>query len=288
VEIRFEQRAGVRVVHIENEFATASISLFGGQLLSWQPKRESQPVLWMSPLAKFDGKAAIRGGVPVCWPWFGKHPSSPTAPAHGYARLSTWDLVRIETLAGGRTEVVMALPRDMRTGDHRHPGLCNSVRIVIGEDLDIQSTTRNESNATLNVTEGLHTYFQVSDVANARVTGLSGCDYVDLLSENRLRHQEGAIDFGEEVGRIFSHCDRASAIEDRGYHRRIVVRSQGSRSIAVWSPGKLTAAKMEDLGEYGWRTMVCVESANALENQIALAPGAIHALAVTYSVETLV
>jgi D-hexose-6-phosphate mutarotase len=287
VKIRFEQRTGVRVVHIENESAVASVSLFGGQLLTWQPKRESQPVLWMSPLARFDGKAAIRGGVPLCWPWFGKHPSSSAAPAHGYARLSTWEIDRIEALADGRTELVMSLPREAQSGEHRHPGLGHTVRLAIGDVLDIDSTTRNDSPEALRVTEGLHTYFQISDVANTQVSGLSGCDYVDLLADNQLRRQEGSIGFGEEVGRIFVHCDKASVIEDRGFKRRIDVSSRGSRSTAVWNPGLQTASKMADLGSESWRTMVCVETANALEDGLTLAVGETHTLSATYSISPI-
>lgn len=277
----------VRVVHIENEFATAMISLFGAQLLTWQPKRELYPVLWMSPMAKFNGRSAIRGGVPLCWPWFGKHSSTASAQSHDYARLSVWELDSVEVLPDGRTEVVMTLPPIMQTGEYRCPGLCNPVRLVIGEVLDIQSTSRNDSGAELSVTEGFHTYFQISDVANAEVTGLSGCDYINLLSANQKCHQTGNILFGQEVGRMFDNCERVTAIEDRGYGRKIVISSQGSRSIAVWNPGHVTASKMEDLGERGWRTMVCVESANALENQVTLKPREAHTLAVTYGVEDL-
>jgi D-hexose-6-phosphate mutarotase len=287
VKIRFEQRASVRVVHVENDSAIASISLFGGQLLTWQPKREARPVLWMSPLAKFDGKSAIRGGVPLCWPWFGKHPSSSTAPAHGYARLSTWELERIETVADGRTELVMSLPPEARSGEHRHSGLGHTVRLVIGDVLEIDSTTRNDSNETLRVTEGLHTYFQISDVAEAQVSGLSGCDYVDLLADNQLRRQDGSIGFGEEVGRIFLHCDKTAAIEDRGYRRRILVSGRGARSIAVWNPGLHTASKMADLGSEAWRSMVCVETANALDDAIMIPAGQQHTLSVRYAVEAL-
>ena len=181
----------------------------------------------------------------------------------------------------------MTLPPLIQTGEYRYPGLCNSVRIVTGEVLDIESTSRNDSDADLSPTEGFHTYFQISDVANAEVTGLSGCDYINLLSANRRCHQTGNILFCEEVGRIFDNCERVTAIEDRGYGRKIVISSQGSRSITVWNLGKVTASKMEDLGEQGWRTMACVESANALENQVTLKPSETHTLTVTYGVEGL-
>lgn len=154
----------------------------------------------MSLLAKFDGQSAISGGVQLCCPWFSKHPSIPGAPSNGYARFSVWELNSVQTLPDGRTELVMTLPPVTRTGEYRYPGLCNSVRIIIGDVLDIQSTSRNDSSVDLTLSEGFHTYFQISDVANAVVTGLSGCDYIDLLSANQRCHQTGNIFFGEEVG----------------------------------------------------------------------------------------
>jgi glucose-6-phosphate 1-epimerase len=286
--IRFEERApGVRIVHIENKAAVAAVSLFGGQLLSWQPRRETQAVLWMSSLAKFDGKTAIRGGVPICWPWFGKHPSSSTATAHGYARLSNWNLEHIDSRDDGSTELVMALPREAQSGENRQPGLGNSIRLVIGDTLDIESTTRNDSKVAQRVTEALHTYFQVSDVAQVQVSGLSGCDYADLLDDNRIRRQDGNIRFGEEVGRIFVRCDKASVIEDSGLRRRIHVTSRGSHSIAVWNPGLHTASKMTDLGSEAWRSMVCVETANVLDDAIDIPAGEQHTLSARYAVEAL-
>lgn len=288
VQVHFEElTSGVRIAHIENDSATASISLFGGQVLTWQPKRAADPVLWMSQLAKFDAKTAIRGGVPICWPWFGKHPSAATAPSHGYARLCAWELDRITSLGDGRTEVVMSLPQSAQSGDHRLANLSLSARVLIGDALEVALTTRNKSAAPVHVTEGFHTYFQVSDIADVQVTGLNDCEYVDLIDNNRRRHQAGAIEFAGEVGRVFVSCERTCTIEDRHLGRVIRVASTGSQSLAVWSPGLNTASKMVDLGSEGWRTMVCVETANALENGLVIATGQQHTTSAIYTVAPL-
>ena len=287
-KVRFEEMpGGVTIAHIENDSATASISLFGGQVLTWQPKRAADPVLWMSQLAKFDAKTAIRGGVPICWPWFGKHPSAATAPSHGYARLCAWELDRITSLGDGRTEVVMSLPQSAQSGDHRLADLSLSARVLIGDALEVALTTNNKSPVPVHVTEGLHTYFHVSDIADVQVTGLNDCEYVDLIDNDRRRHQAGAIDFAGEVGRVFVSCDRTCTIEDRHLGRVIRVASTGSQSVAVWNPGLNTASKMADLGSEGWRTMVCVETANALENALVIAPGQEHATSAVYTVAPL-
>lgn len=287
-QVRLEQLpSGVRTAHIENDLATASISLFGGQVMTWQPKQATDPVLWMSPLAKFDAKTAIRGGVPICWPWFGKHPSTATAPSHGYARLCAWELDRITSLADGRTEVVMSLPQSAQSGNHRLADLSLSARVLIGNSLEVALTTHNKSAAQARITEGFHTYFHVSDIVDVQVTGLNDCEYVDLVDNDRRRRQAGAIGFAGEVGRVFVSCGRTCAIEDRRLGRLIRVESTGSQSIAVWNPGLDTASKMADLGSEGWRTMVCVETANALENALVIAPGQRHTTTAVYTVAPL-
>jgi len=288
MQVRFEQLpSGLRTVHIENDLATASISLFGGQVLTWQPKHATDPVLWTSHLARFDAKTAIRGGVPICWPWFGKHPSAAIAPSHGYARLCAWEIDRIASLRDGRAEVVMSLPRSAQSGDHRLAGLSLSARVLIGDSLEVALTTHNKSAASVRITEGFHTYFHVSDIVDVQVTGLNDCEYVDLTDNDRRRHQKGAIAFAGEVGRVFVSCDRTCAIEDRQLGRLIRVASTGSQSIAVWNPGLNTASKMADLGSEGWRTMVCVETANALENAVIIAPGQQHTTSAVYTVAPL-
>lgn len=276
--------SGVSIVHVTNELCEASISLFGGQVLAWQPKGESVPVLWTSPLAKFDSNTAIRGGVPICWPWFGKHPSAASAPSHGYARLCTWDLDQAVELDDGRLELLMSLPRNAHLGADRIADLYLKVRIVIGVTLEVELTTHNKSASPISITEGLHTYFNVSDVGNVFVRGLDGCAYVDLTDDDRRCGQLGPITFNGEVGRIFVDCDRATVIEDRGLERAIHVSGAGSRSVAVWNPGLEVASKMPDLGSEGWRNMVCVETANALENAVLIEPEQQHLLSAIYSV----
>lgn len=288
VQVHFEELpSGVSIAHIENDSATASISLFGGQVLAWQPKRAADPVLWMSQLAKFDATTAIRGGVPICWPWFGKHPSAATAPSHGYARLCAWDLDRITSLSDGRTEVVMSLPQSAQSGDHRFADMSLSARILVGDSLEVALTTHNKSSASVRVTEGFHTYFHVSDIAAVQVTGLNDCEYVDLIDNDRRRRQVGAIGFTGELGRIFVSCNKTCAIEDRQLGRVLRVASAGSQSVAVWNPGLNTASGMADLGSEGWRTMVCVEAANALENALVIVPRQQHTISAVYTVAPL-
>lgn len=275
------------VAEIDNSLATATISLYGGHVVSWRPKHQVAPVLWVSKLAQFKPGKAIRGGVPICWPWFGAHPSNSKLPAHGYARISPWEVVSVHALQGGATEITLALSDTDLSCNHGPREVRLSIRITVGTTLEVALTTTNVGDLPITLTEGLHTYFNVGDVTNISVHGLEGSEYVDLLRGNLRCQQEGPVKFGGELGRIYVNNQATCVIDDRQLQRRIRVEKCGSLSTAVWNPWTVTAAKMDDLGPDGWSDMVCVESANALENQVTVAGGSRHTLTATYSAENM-
>jgi glucose-6-phosphate 1-epimerase len=292
-ELNFKQLAsGKTLIEIDTPLATATISLEGGQVVAWHPKSQGEPVLWVSKLAQFVPGKAIRAGVPICWPWFGAHPSNSQVPGHGFARVVPWSLQSTSINTDGVIDIKLKLA-DSEVADQLRPAdwpkpISLSAHYRIGEILEVSLTTENNTEHKIHFTEGLHTYFHVSDVENVQVLGLDECVFVDLLDGNQRRRQKGPITFGGEVGRIFVSCDKATIIEDRALGRAIHVVGAGSSSIAVWNPGLTTASKMPDLGSEGWRTMVCVETANALENAIQLEPGHSHTTTAIYSVVALV
>lgn len=287
-QILFRQLGeGVVVAEIDNSLATATISLYGGHVVSWRPKHQVEPVLWVSKLAQFKPGKAIRGGVPICWPWFGAHPSNAELPAHGYARISPWEVVSVRALDIGATEITLALSDTDLSRDHGPRAVRLSVRITVGAALEVALTTTNGGDQRMSLSEGLHTYFKVGDVTKVSVLGLEGAEYLDLLSDNLRRQQNGPVRFDGELGRIYVNNQATCVIEDPLLRRRIRIEKSGSLSTAVWNPCALTAGKMDDLGPEGWRDMVCVESANALENQVTLVAGASHSITATYSAEKM-
>lgn len=275
------------VLEIENSLAIAAVSLYGGHIVSWKPKSQSKPVLWVSELVKFQQGKAIRGGVPICWPWFGAHPSQASLPGHGYARLTHWELTSVQTLTNGATELTLSLGKADLSEAHWNGDVRLTLKLTFGDTLEIVLTTLNESEHEVTFTEGLHTYFQISDIANVRVLGLEGSDYIDLVNQNEVRSQHDAITFDGELGRIFLDNLSTCVIEDPAFNRRIRVEKKGSNSTAVWNPGLTVASKMDDLGAAGWRDMVCVESANALTNKVTLAAGEVHEHHAIYSIAPL-
>ena len=286
--LNFEQVAdGIVLVNIDNPLATATISLYGGQLIEWRPKGQAAAVLWSNPQAKFEQGTAIRAGVPVCWPWFGPHPSDIRASSHGYARTSQWDLTSVLTTDTGATEVVLTL--DNRETQQSGNGVSAQLqqKILIHDSLTIELTTTNLTRESIRLTEALHAYFYVSDIDNITIDGLDGCDYADTAAEGQRRQQAGNIQFFGRVDRVYLNTIARCTIDDVGLCRRINITKSGSLSTVVWNPGLETAASIKDLGPDGWRSMVCVESANALDNALCIEPGQQHTLRVTYAIEDL-
>lgn len=283
--------AGIRSIEVDTTLATASISLMGGQVLTWHPKSQQEPVLWVSKLAQYVPGKAIRGGVPICWPWFGAHPADSHLPGHGFARVCPWAVASTKIDAFGVVEVELTLAESDVAAKLRPSewpaSVALSARIRIGEKLEVTLTTTNNSDREIRLTEGLHTYFHVSDIENVRLVGLDECEYVDLTDGNQRRQQSGPIVFEGELGRIFVNCDKTTVIEDRKLGRAIHVAGSGSQSIAVWNPWLEAASKMSDLGSEGWRSMVCIETANALENAILIQAGQRHTTTAIYSVTAL-
>lgn len=286
-QLDFEEGPGGLVVaRINNRQGEAMVSLSGGHVMTWQPKGQA-PVLWLSGYAKFAPGKSIRGGVPVCWPWFGPHEREAGFPGHGFARTLPWEVTNTEALADGTTRLTLALQQnDAARAQWPH---ASSLRIVVtvGSELCIDLVTRNLGDAPFVIGEALHTYFAVSDIRNAPIRGLEGCAYMDKVDGGQHKTQEGAIVIGGEVDRVYLDTAADCVIEDAGLKRRIRIRKEGSSSTVVWNPWSAKAEKMGDFGPDGHLGMVCVESANALGNAVSVAPGAEHVLSVRYGVEAL-
>ena len=269
------------IIDISNDFASASISLYGGQVLMWKPHQQLHPVLWLSPKVKFKVGNPIRGGVPICWPWFGLHPSSKEFQSHGYARVSNWIVKSIFSLANGSTEIILNIERH-NFGEAEQLDL--SLKIVVGNSLQIELITSNLTNEEVNFSEGLHTYFHIGNIANVSVEGLSGKKYYDLIDGKIKIDENQAIRFNRETGRIYVNTKSSCLIDDNDLSRKIIIDKSGSSSTAIWNPWQKTASKIHDLGPSSWMNMVCVESANVYENSINLAARQDHRLSVCYSV----
>lgn len=268
---------------VETPFSTAAISVFGGQLLSFVPKG-GQDVMWLSPSAK-PLPTPIRGGSPVCWPYFSRQGQSNEVPAHGFARTVAWELRDARREADGSVVLTLA-PPVMENLDLR---LLMVLRI--GRTLEQELITENTGSQVQTFTQALHNYFNVSDALKVDVSGLDGLTYLDKLDGGNAHVQQGDWNLRDprdpgRSDRLYTQAGGHYVLRDPGFKRAIDITTTGSRTAVVWNAGEAGAAKMEDIGA-GWRNYVCVEAANAGPDVIELAPGGRHTLKQVFEVKAL-
>lgn len=274
---------GFIVMDVDNSHCTATIALQGAHLMSWNPKGQ-QPVIWMSPVAKLGHGKSIRGGVPICWPWFGAHASEPSFSGHGFARTVGWDVIATTAQDDGYTAIsfrIAGINKDQ--WPYQAPA---EMHMIIGAALEMELVTENQGDEAITVGDALHTYFCVSDASIIAIHGLSGCDYLDKVGESSRKSQQGEIVIDSEVDRIYFDQGQDVVIEDPVMQRDIRIEKRNSHSTIVWNPWIDKCKKMGDFGsDDGYLSMVCVESANADADVVQLEAGESHRLWVRYSVE---
>jgi len=278
-----EDPSGLIVAEISNAQATASLCLQGAHLMTWQPRSQPAPVVWLSRDAKLAAGKSIRGGAPVCWPWFGAHASESNFPGHGYARTVPWRVVESGNEPNGATRLTLRLVESEKTRE-QWPHACTlDLTVIVGETLRMELATENTGTSDFVIGEALHTYFQIGDIGAVRVKGLEGCEYWDKVGGSTLKKQSGDIHFSGETDRVYVNTAAECVIEDDKLKRRIHVAKSGSLSTVVWTPWTEKANKMGDMGQpEGWREMVCVETVNAMENVVKVAAGTMHTMIVEY------
>lgn len=267
---------GLAALRVDDaRFGSATVALHGAHVLSWVPAGGAE-VLWLSPLSAFTEGTAVRGGVPLCFPWFGGGPDGTARPSHGYARIRTWQLVDAV-----RTEHGTVLTLDLAAdpgADAWGRSIAATYRVTLGTALRLELEMRNDGEAPAAVEAALHTYLAVSDVRTVAVHGLGGAAYLDRLGgPEPVRQADDVLHLTGETDRIYQGTDATVVVEDPALGRRLSVAKHGSSSTVVWNPWSATAAAMADLGP-GWTAMLCVETADVREHAVPLAPGTRHTM----------
>jgi len=276
-----------RVRHGANELL---ISQQGAQILSYQ-QDDQPPLIWLSEQAAYKRGHGARGGVPVCWPWFGSllrnpqtvqamHRQPEAAPAHGLVRALDWQLQGIDCRDDGIALEFAYNSTTQPLADWPHAAelrLC----IQLDERLQIKLGTRNLGETPLSISQALHSYFAVSDIRHVTVEGLHGCHYIETLEDWQQREQTGALHFNGETDRIYLDTPANLSILDPAWQRRIHLLSSGSHSAVVWNPWTDKAQRLSQFASDAWQGMLCIEHANVMEDVLTLAPGEQHWLEVS-------
>lgn len=270
--VRVSESNGLTFLHVENPLASAKISLFGGHILSYIPKSDGQERLWLSPHAFLNGERPIRGGIPVCWPWFsddhGKQKGE--LPSHGFLRTQVWQLTSsIEDENG--THLILT-PSFSRAEGFEYD--CEvTLKVSVGEHLTVNLSTENKGVVPFTFNCALHTYFHVDDIHNTELKGISG-QYKDKTQNWALEDTPSPYTFSQQTDRIHLSAVKQTDVVVNGKTFTKVV-SNGNDSLVVWNPWQ-EAASISDMDPFGYKHMICVET--SMTGGHDLAPGQVHEL----------
>ncbi|NJM95349.1 MAG: D-hexose-6-phosphate mutarotase [Acaryochloridaceae cyanobacterium CSU_5_19] len=196
---------GLPMIDISNDQARARISVYGAQVLSFCPAQQSEDLLFLSQQALYQPGKAIRGGIPICWPWFGPDPEGLGRASHGFARDRIWQVLNTAAPSRAETVVTLGLTDSPETrAIWPHPFEL-TLEVTVGETLTLALVTRNRGQAALTLSQALHTYFRVGDLEGARLWGLEKETYLDKLDGGACKQQVGVVAIREECDRIYTH-----------------------------------------------------------------------------------
>ncbi len=287
-QVKFSKGSGNFVfIEITNAKAKAKICTYGAHIMEFTPCKQ-RPLLWMSGNSWYELGKPIRGGVPICWPWFGAG-ASEMLPAHGFARISQWHVIDIKSLEYGATQVELALCRE----DVSNPALTGfpfelRMEFIIGSELQMRLSMKNLGDQPQTISAALHTYFSVSAVEQVLIRGLDQVGFEDRVvgaSKPYGNTQVGDIKIDREVDRLYLDTRSAVEIIDPGFDRLIRIEKEGSASTVIWNPWIRKSQAMPDFGDEEYHGMLCVEAVNAGSDTRIIAPGIEHALVQRISIQ---
>jgi glucose-6-phosphate 1-epimerase len=277
--------SGLLYAEITTPHAKATVYLQGAHVADWQPAGH-QPVLFLSRRSDLAPGKAIRGGIPIAFPWFAARHDGKAGPSHGFARIQDWTLA-FAALAGEDLHLTFTLgPTELSRSlgyDHFHL----VYQLTIGRTLTMQLTVGNDANAPLVFEEALHTYYSIVDIHEVRVAGLDGTRYLDKMDDLREKMQHGAITITEPTDRVYLNTAAQCVLHDTTARRRITVAKTNSNTTVIWNPWESGTQKLPDLDPSEWHEFVAIETVNAAANAVTLAPGATHTMQAHLSVEEI-
>lgn len=259
--IQLTSENGLQYLNIQHPKAQAKISLFGAHLIDFTPTQQ-QPLIWLSDTAVFDGTRAIRGGVPICWPWFGPAENT-TLPAHGFARNSLWRLVNVQADAE-RCTIQLSLSDTAKTRAIWPFKFQLTAEFIISEELTINLTTKNTDSQVMPYGGALHSYLKISDTSAISIHGVS----------------ESELAIAEEVDQIFDVFAKQITVKDKQAKRNIQITNAGNNAVVVWNPWQARAQAFTDMPDDGYKSMLCIESA-ITEPKVIIVAGEQHTLSTT-------
>jgi glucose-6-phosphate 1-epimerase len=278
-----EGNGGLRKVRVASAKATGEIYFLGANVSSWKPAGREE-LLFVSSQSRWEDGRAIRGGVPICFPWFGGKADDPKAPAHGFVRTKAWQLESIAQ-AGDAVTVAMFTESGEDTKRWSPAEFRLMYRATFDADLSLELEVTNTGQTPLQFEEALHAYFRVGNIEKARVRGLDAIHYLDKTDSNREKIQQGEISIVSETDRVYLNTGDAIEVDDPVLRRRTRIAKENSRTTVVWNPWVEKAHALPDFGDEEWARMICIETSNISQYAPTLAPGQQHRMKAVVRVE---
>jgi len=278
--LAFEDHNGLIRMQVHLDSAAAIIYLHGAHVTHWQPAGQA-PVIFLSDKSEFAAGKPIRGGVPICFPWFGPRSDGHAGPSHGFARIQDWELAFAALIPGETDQLLLTFtlaPTDLSRSlgfDHFRA----VYEVIVGAELTLRLTVANMGETPLRIEEALHSYFAVGDVQRTQIIGLESAAYIDKTDGMRQKiAPAGPLTLTGETDRVFPSNTAAVTIHDEANGRVIGVEKTGSATTVVWNPWSDGAARIGDLPDDAWPGFLCVEAANTAADAITLAQGETHTM----------
>ena len=264
-----EGNHGLPRVQIAGARAEGEMYLHGAHVTSWKPAGNDE-VLFLSSKSRWQEGQAIRGGIPICFPWFRGKADDPKAPAHGFVRTRSWQLASIVEDERGVC-VSMSIESDEQTRRWWPAEFRLVHRVVFGTELILELVCTNKGKTNLRFEEALHTYNRVADVANVRLQGLDTVHFLDNTDSNSEKIQHGDLKIASATDNAFLDTQNYVDLIDPGLRRHIRLEKANSLTTVVWNPWREGAARLTDLGDGEWTQFLCVEASNILAASVTLA-----------------
>jgi len=270
---------GFAYIQVTNSSASAKIALQGAHLFHYQ-RNGDLPLLYVSGSSHFESGKAIRGGIPICWPWFGKHKTESTFPQHGFVRTALWRCV--ESNEDNESVTVLCFEPENISQNSKYWPFQTALRleITVGEQLSLRLITTNCDTTPFIISEALHSYFAVSNITDVTLHGLGETSFIDTLTMEQEYETED-ITISGETDRVYQNVSQDITINDKT--RTITIQSSGSKSVVLWNPWIEKSKHMADMDNDGYKKMLCLETANAFDDKRTLIPGETHILTATIS-----
>lgn len=275
---------GFPIALMTTPHATAAITPYGAHLLSYRFESDSNDLLFLSKKAIFKEGSPIRGGIPVCWPWFGPDPRSKGRPDHGLARTRFWNVASSALTSDNGCTITFELtdtPETYALWPHRFR---LTLTLSVGKTLMVELTTHNLGDTPMELTQALHTYFGIGDIACTTITGLEGFTYLDKTDGGAEKRQSTPVRIDAETDRVYPFDGGEINLHDDAFKRTVRIQCEGSQTAVVWNPWMRVCEEKADLAGEDYQKTVCIETANAGSDIITVRPGESHTLKAIYSV----